>query len=124
MHEIYIIIIIYLYYYYYLRRSSSVRGAGDEFEKKLKTSSLRNRVRMNKKCRKWITRDKLRRCENNVVYQDINIETEKLVAEDDENDVYIFEHLHSNENSGVNIRRYPARRKVNVPDRYGNPVLI
>ena len=69
---------------------------------------------MNKKCRKWITRDKLRRCENNVVYQDINIdnpiETEKLVAEDDENDVYIFEHLH-NENSGVNVRRYP-RRKV------------
>ena len=51
-------------------------------------------TRMNKKCRKWITRDKLRRCENNVVYQDINIdnpiETEKLVAEDDENDVYIY----------------------------------
>ena len=43
-------------------------------------------TRMNKKCRKWITRDKLRRCENNVVYQDINIdnpiEIEKLVAEE------------------------------------------
>ena len=83
-------------------------------------------TRMNKKCRKWITRDKLRRCENNVVYQDINVDTpiekENFVAKDDEN-VYIFKHL-DDENSDVNVRRYPIRRNINAPDRYGNPMLI
>ena len=74
--------------------------------------------------KKWITRDKLRRCEISAVYP--NAERNLMITNDHEkqSDADIFHQIVENENNERerNNSRYNLRRRVNMPDRYGENV--
>ena len=77
---------------------------------------------------KWLTRDKLRRCEKGVIHPkrkpdlvEINNKIER--NEDIESDSDSDSSIERNENEPRGNVRYELRRNINLPDRYGDYIV-
>ena len=98
----------------------------DYLQKKSKVGEIPKYFR--KHLSKWLTRDKLRRCEKGVIHPkrkpdlvEINNKIER--NEDIESDSDSDSSIERNENEPRGNVRYELRRNINLPDRYGDYIV-